>query len=252
VEVDVKVAVPRFDQAIAPCFEAAGHFLIATVENGKVVSAEVAHCAGPEGYRRVRLLQIHRADMVVCNGIKGCYRDMLAGSGVTVIANVTGLADEALNRLAGGELSPELTARDEVANYPAIPHQELVARARTLFENGGYTVTAGPEQASFLVDLLAETKCPVCSRPVRVAICCGAHTYRPTQEIVEFHHATPSGYDARVYFCPASPAASQCCQEYGIELIEPDMPGMELKQKPANKLPILRGRVAGHERASWV
>ena len=118
------------------------------------------------------------------------------------------------------------------------------------FGRHGYSVTGGPD--AFLVDLVAGIKCPVCGRPVNVAICCGAHTYSATQEIVEFHHTTPLEYDARVYVSPANAPVAECCREYGIELLDPETTDSEMPVRPKDKLPILKGPVRNHERASMV
>lgn len=244
------VAIPVLDEAVAPCFEAATRFEIIAVNEGQAVATKEAICDGPEGYRRIRLLQIHEVKVLICNGIKGVYRDMLTASGVTVIQKVSMPAEQALNRYLQGELVDELRVNDEASRPHDIPYQELVDKARALFTQGGYSVVSGPGEDSFLVDLIAETRCPVCDGMVRVAICCGAHTYRPTQEITEFYRAPLSDFNARVYISPTSPGVADCCEAYGIELVDPDAEEFSTPQSKPNSIPILRGPVVGHEKAS--
>jgi hypothetical protein len=91
--------------------------------------------------------------------------------------------------------------------------------------------------------------CPLCGKPVRVAICCAAHTYRADQEISQFHQATLSGYHARVYISPTQPATWQCCREYGIEPIDPDALEELADHGSRGAIPLLSGPVISHERA---
>jgi predicted Fe-Mo cluster-binding NifX family protein len=247
----VKVAIPHFGDSIAPRLEAAGSFIIAAVEGQEVTARQAVTCAVPEGHKRVRLLQVHRADVVICSGIKRLYQDMLTASGVTVIKDVTGSVEGALERFMAGELTPELPTPDELSEAPAIAHRDLVDWVTRCLEENGYSVTPPSESNYSLVDLVAEIRCPVCGRQVRVAVCCGSHTYRPTQEISEFHHATPTGFHAKVYVCPANPAIVTSCQEYGIELLDPESWTGQGRSPRPNKLPVLRGPVPGHERASY-
>jgi predicted Fe-Mo cluster-binding NifX family protein len=250
-EVKLKVAIPQFAGAVAPCFEAAGNIMIANVENSLVTSSQAVKCVGPEGYRRVRLLQVPRVNILICNGIRGFYRDMLAASGVTVYQNVSAPVENALEQFLAGKLAAEAPCVEELTESCNIPHQDLIYWARELFESHGYSVTPGPDQDHHLIDLVAEIRCPVCGGQVRVAICCGAHTYRATQEITEFHHAAPLEYNARVFVCPVNPTVARYCREYGIELVNPDFEGVYGYTTVDDKLPILRERVRDHEEASW-
>ena len=245
----MKIALPQFGDSVAPRFEAASTFAIVTIANEAVESVQSVESAGPEGYRQVRLLQIHRVAVLICSGIKSACRDMLVASGIAVIPNVNGEIKGVLAQYLAGELKTE-TAPVEATEICPVPHEELVRQARSLFEQNGYRVMPGPGPDSFLVDLVAETDCPVCQRPVRVAVCCGAHTYRSLQEVVEFHHASGAGYNARVYFSPAQAGVSRCCREYNIELIDPSAladTASETSSPPP--IPLLRQPVSGHERA---
>ncbi|MFH2057251.1 MAG: NifB/NifX family molybdenum-iron cluster-binding protein [bacterium] len=242
--------MPELKSAVAPCFEAATSFTLAAVDGRHWKRLASVSCRETGGYRRVRLLLFHNVELLICNGINASHRDTLAAAGVAVISNVNTLTNEALADLAEGRL--KVTQPPEPGAGPACryTHEQLVAWAHELFSAGGYQVLPGPGEDSFLVDLIAEVDCPVCSRRVRIAICCGAHTYKSQQEIKAFHHATPSGYDARVYVCPAEEQIVESCREYGIEVIDPgNAPAIQNAQREG-KLPILKSTVAGHERAS--
>jgi len=246
----IKIAIPQLDDSVAPRFEAARSFLIAETSGGQILSTRIIECDGPEGYRRIRMLQIHRATVLICNGINSSYRDMLTVSGVTVVPKVSGRVDYALGRYLEGKLLPEENHSYEATERCAIPHTDLVNCARRLFEAHGYVVTLGPGPDSFLIDLVAEIPCPVCDRRVKVAICCGAHTYRADQEITEFHHATPTGYNARVYVSPPTPPIEKCCREYGIQLVDPAQVAETTDDLSTSLIPLLSGPVTDHEQAT--
>lgn len=235
---------------VSPRFEAASTFLVVTTEGGHVVSKETVTCPGTEGFRRFRMLRIHQVSVLICNGIKGSYKDMLVSSGVTVIDKVSCELELALQKFLDGVLRPEEILIEDLPEPCTVPHEKLVRAARMLFQKHGFAVSPGPDQGSFLVDLVAEMVCPRCQRPVRVAICCGAHTYRANQEITEFHLATQSGYHARVYVCPARPSLLTCCHEFGIELVDPDQSSMISSPEKLERIPLLKGTVLEHEQAS--
>ena len=249
-ESNTKVAIPQLGDAVAPCFEAARSFLIAEIQDGVIGRSHVIVAEAPEGYRKVRLLRVHQPDCLICNGIKTIYCDMLTASGVKVIQGVGMLVETALSKFAMGKLTPSTFVPVDRAQPEPTDRAKLIAWTKEHFENTGYTVSPGPGEDCFLIDLIAEIKCPVCSKTVTVAICCGAHTYRTTQEIVEFYYATSSGYNARVFVWPSIPEVRLCCGEYGIELIDPELYETTRPQETANRLPLLKGLVAGHERAS--
>jgi len=245
----MKIAIPTYGDNIAPCFEAAGFFTLVSTNDNIPVSSKPITCSGREGYNRVRLLQVHSVEVLLCNGIKGFYRDMLTGSGITVIQGVSGPAASVLAEFLNGELKAESHDADEISEPCEISHEELVEWTADYFGSCGYRISSGPGEDAGLVDLVAEMSCPLCGKPVRIAICCGAHTYRANLEIREFHHATLSGFNARVYVRPGDPAIANCCREFGIEFIDPKNALPNGKICTEQPIPALIGPVIGHERA---
>lgn len=245
----MKIAIPTYADNIAPCFEAAGFFTLVSTRDNIPVSSKPITCSGKEGYFRVRLLQVHSVDVLICNGIKGFYRDMLTGSGIEVIRGVSGPAARALAEFLNGELKAESYSADEISPPCEIPRDELIAWTTDYFTSCGYRVSPGPGEDVILVDLVAEITCPLCGKPVRVAICCGAHTYRADLEIREFHHATLSGFNARVYVYPGDAAIATNCREFGIEFIDPKQAGSYAEIQSKQPIPALAGPVSGHEKA---
>ena len=244
-----RIAMPILDESIAPCFEVARLFMISEIGNGRETLTKVENCAGCEGFGRVRFLQENHVDVLICNGIKSFYRDLLIASGIKVISDVNLPSNEALNRYASKNLQATKNTPACATFHGNIPHEDLVCWAKDLFGSHGYKVTALDSHASSLVDFIAEMKCPLCSKSVRVAVCCGAHSYNYSQELKHFHYSTSSNYHARVYVYSATEELSQSCREYDIELIDPESEDILPGNEAGNRFPILRNPIEGHEKA---
>lgn len=243
-----KVAIPKLGELVAPRFEAARCIQIVTVKDGKIVESNTIDCNVAEDYQRVRLLQIHRVSVLICNGINTSIKDILAATGIKVIEKYSGNTEDLIQDYLQGNVISIAKTSTTAASPPDILHENLIERARHLFEANGFQVVSGPGPEAFLIDLIAEMECPVCNLPIRVAICCAAHTYRADQEITEFHHATRSGYNARAYVSPHQSSIWKCCEEYGIKAIDANMePDLEIQQEPT-AIPLLSGRIEGHEK----
>ena len=243
------VAIPRYNEEVAPCFEAARTFVIIRLDDGRTVSQEVVQNTGCKGFGNLQLLRERGVNTLICNGIKVFYRDALVASNITVISDISDGIEAALERYVSGELSARENLADTECTTP-IPLQDLVCWTKELFSVHGYRVSEREEPDQFPIDLVAEIDCPVCNRPVRIAICCGAHTYRCRQEISELNRVAKSSYDARVYVRPTTPQVETCCREYGIELIDPNAKFASADHPTPSRLPILQQPVEGHEKAS--
>jgi len=242
--------MPMLDQSVAPCFEAANTFLLVTITDGAVQERVTLACQGKDGFTRVKLMRLHDVDLLICGGIKNHYRDILTACGVQVIAQISCAIEQALGDLLKGRLAVAAEAVEQSELACEMPHCNLLEWAKELFSRNGYKVSAGPGEDAFLVDLVAEMTCPQCHRPVRVAICCGAHAYRCTTEISEFHHTTRFDYHARVYVSPANPTIESYCRDYGIELLDPGRVEPVQQLPDLHRLPILKGVIHDHERLS--
>ena len=243
------VAIPIYREHVAPCFEVAQKFLIARFEGNQEVSREIVKSSGCTGFGNLQLLRDQKVSTLICNGIKAFYRDTIVASRIEVIDNISLAVDDVLS----GWVSQKLRAGGTVAEddaCPPVPLPDLVCWTKELFTSHGYKVETRDPSEVFPVDLVAEITCPICERPVRVAICCGAHTYRCSQEIAELSRVSRANYHARVYVRPSSPQVEKCCREYGIELIDPNAKFAHADHPAADRLPILQQMVEGHERAS--
>jgi predicted Fe-Mo cluster-binding NifX family protein len=246
----VIVAIPVFDDAIAPCFEAASRFIVYHVQADRIESEKVEQADGCDGFGRVHLLRKVKADVLICSGIKAFYRDMLTSTGMRVIAGISEPYRQALSRFLSGNLQDVSTAHPSCPAGHDIPLRDLICWTKDLFKSHGYKVTIAMNTSPFPIDLIAEINCPRCGKPVRVAICCGAHSYRADQEIREFNLVTGGDYHARVYVHPRNRYAEDYCRQYNIELIDPDRDFYQPSDTPPDRLPVIKQVVTGHELAS--
>ena len=246
---DMNVAIPKLNNAIASCFESAKQFEIVVVKNRRISSSKSVKCYASEGFQHVRLLRVHQIQTLICGGIKRFYRDQLLSIGIVVIPNVNDTIENALNRFLADELISYDNTQYETENSNLVSHDELIKWATELFENNGYSVSPCSEYHSSLVDFVAKIECPVCSKKIDVAICCGAQIYRVDQEIEEFHHSTKTSYDARVYVYFTNPKIIKNCDEYGINFISPEMIHLSDREESKTTIPILQKPIEGHERA---
>jgi len=241
--------MPKLKESIAPCFETARYFLIVNVREGREISSSIVNGTGCEGFGQVRLLQDHNVDTLICGGIKSFYKQLLISCGINVIESVDVPFDDALSLYLDGELEPSEAEETLPELSVEIPHEDLVCWATELFESHGYRILKTEMERAFPIDLVAEINCPVCHRPIRVAVCCGAHTYRSDQEIQEFHHVTRSSFQARVYVYPARSSVRRCCCDYGIQVLDPDADALNRDHVEPGRIPLLEQPIAGHERA---
>ncbi len=244
----MNVAIPKLNNNVAPCFEVAKAFEIIEIKNNNVVSSKTVDCSAGEGFKRVRLLHLHNIETLICNGIKEFYRNQLAAMGITVIPNINDSIEKAIIRFIANELP--VYENDTVKSQESydVSHDDLISWAKELFETNGFTVTQNISKDAFLLDLIAEIQCPLCKKSIKVAVCCGGHTYRPDQEIKEFHHSVKSPYNVRAFIYSDSSQIANSCGEYGIEFISPERINLIKSSSAAMDVPIFSGPIEGHDK----
>jgi len=215
----LRIAIPCFGEEVAPLFGAARRFRIWDVRDGRIEQYGEVALEEDGGIVRTRLMRDMQVNVIVANGIEGRLRQMLETEGRIVVDQVIGTATDALFGYLAGRFRP---ARTEATPARQVHHTaDVVAWTAELFERSGWQVRAVHDPAFFPVDLVCKTDCPVCHKPVRIAVCCGAHAYRVDEEIREFHRVTASGYHARVYVHQAISSVEKTCRSFGVELLDP-------------------------------
>jgi predicted Fe-Mo cluster-binding NifX family protein len=108
----VKLAIPRFGEEVAPCFEYSATIAIFTVKRRRVVDQTDFSLQSREALDRVRLLRDQSVDALICGGVQAFFEDMLVDHGITVISWVSGNVDELLRRYLHGQLVPGVKRQD--------------------------------------------------------------------------------------------------------------------------------------------
>ena len=102
----MKVALPRFGESVAPCFEHTATISIFEVASGRVGGQTDFSLHSRDPFDRVRLLRDQEVDTLICGGMQHRFQDILEGRGIHVISWVSGNVDELLARFLAGDLKP--------------------------------------------------------------------------------------------------------------------------------------------------
>jgi predicted Fe-Mo cluster-binding NifX family protein len=100
----VKIAIPRFEESVAPCFEYSATMAIFTVEGMEIVSQVDVSIRSRVAFDRIRLLREHGVDTVICGGVQEVYEDMLRAHGIHVVSWVAGNVEDLLHDFLLGRL----------------------------------------------------------------------------------------------------------------------------------------------------
>lgn len=243
----MNVAIPILNECVAPCFEAAKTFKVFKTRGTEVFSTKLFRCNTNTGYTIIKLFEIHEIDVLICNGIKNYLKDQLNSIGIKVISDINDNPESVVNRFLSGEIKEKERIRICSLDCNAVLHEDLVRWAKELFEENGFEVTSFKANDTFLIDLVAKFTCPVCHKPIKVGVCCGAQTYRVDQEIREFFYSANSRYDACAYVYIDDPIVKEYCSKYGIEYLCTENIEYRTAKSDWPVIPILKNPIAGHE-----
>ncbi|MBU0517802.1 NifB/NifX family molybdenum-iron cluster-binding protein [bacterium] len=243
-----RVAVSCFGEEVAPCFDTARRFRYWEIVAGEAVRYRELHTDSDSGIARIQLLTQAGVHVLICNGITERLRELLEANECVVIDGVVGSSSDALFGLMAGQIFPA-SKKQALKPEQMQPHTaDLVAWTEELFQRSGWKVRRVSGDSLFPIDLLAEIICPVCQKPVRSAICCGAHAYRLEEEIKEFKRISAAGYNARVYVHHVIPGILKTCRDFEIELLDPyEFTQNEIQAASAHSIAPLKGRILDHE-----
>ncbi len=101
----MKIAIPVWDNRISPVFDTASRLLIVEVEDQKEASRFETALDDQELSRRCLRIQGMEIDMLICGAISRLYSRMLKGSGIQIISEISGHAEEVLEAYLQGALS---------------------------------------------------------------------------------------------------------------------------------------------------
>ena len=122
----MKVAIPRFEEQVAPCFEYSATITIFTIEDQRIVEQVDFTLQSQRAFDRVRLLRDQDVETLICGGVQDRFEDLVGATGIRVISWVSGNVEDLLSRFLNGTLTPG-TGRLGKARSPApqIPDGEL-------------------------------------------------------------------------------------------------------------------------------
>lgn len=107
----MKVAISLFGPLVSPRFGYSPEMILVTIEGGEIVSQERLYTRGLNIPHLLNHLSASKVDAVICGGIDDfCYRQ-LASRGISIVPNVVGDAERALEFFLRGKLRPHTDCR---------------------------------------------------------------------------------------------------------------------------------------------
>jgi predicted Fe-Mo cluster-binding NifX family protein len=119
--VPTKVAIPRFGEAVAPCFEYSATITIFTIRGSQVVDQTDFRLTSREPVDRVRLLRDQKVQTLICGGVRERFEYLVLACGIRVISWVSGNVDELLGLYLEGRL---VSGTASVSGAPAQPFDD--------------------------------------------------------------------------------------------------------------------------------
>jgi len=102
----MKVAIPRFGEVVAPCFEYSATIAIFTIKGQKITDQVDFTLQSQETLDRLRLLRDQKVNTLICGGVQDFFEDLVLAKGIKVISWVSGNVDDLLQKFIKGELVP--------------------------------------------------------------------------------------------------------------------------------------------------
>jgi predicted Fe-Mo cluster-binding NifX family protein len=102
----MNVAIPLFGSRISPRFDFCQEMLIVTIDRGRVTGRKTVSVSTLAPLQRIADLCNRNVNAVICGGINNLIHSHLRNNGISVIYDVMGEADEALDRYLAGQLQP--------------------------------------------------------------------------------------------------------------------------------------------------
>ncbi len=103
---NTKVAIPRFGETVAPCFEYSATVAIFTIENDQVIAETDFTLQSQRALDRVRLLRDQGVDTLICGGVQDKIQDLMEAQGIRVISWVKGEVENLIEQFLRDELRP--------------------------------------------------------------------------------------------------------------------------------------------------
>ena len=119
----MRIAIPRFGETVAPCFEYSATMAIFTVDGGQIIEQVDVPLESRVPYDRVRLMKVKQVNTVICGGVQAFYEDLLKANDIQVISWVSGKVEDLLSLFLEGRLTSGTARLGGDGTYPpdAVP-----------------------------------------------------------------------------------------------------------------------------------
>ncbi|MCP4677383.1 MAG: hypothetical protein GY854_18085 [Deltaproteobacteria bacterium] len=103
----MKIAVPRFEEEVAPCFDYSVNIVVFTIQNDNIIAEKKFTLSSQNTVDRIRLLRDQEVDVLICGGIQDRFEDMVKANGIRVISWVSGNVEDLIRDFLDHKLKPE-------------------------------------------------------------------------------------------------------------------------------------------------
>ena len=100
----MRIAIPIWEDKISPVLDTASRLLIVEIEDRGVASRFEIYLDEQDLSRRCFRIQRMEVDILICGAISHHFARMLMGSGIRVIPEISGQAEEVLKAYLQGDL----------------------------------------------------------------------------------------------------------------------------------------------------
>jgi predicted Fe-Mo cluster-binding NifX family protein len=100
----MRIAIPIWDEKISPVLDTASRLLIVETKDQNVASRYEIYLDEQDLSRRCFRIQGMEIDILICGAVSHHFARMLTGSGINVIPEISGQAEEVLDAYLQGDL----------------------------------------------------------------------------------------------------------------------------------------------------
>lgn len=101
----MKIVIPYSRGRISPVFDAAEHFYLIEVKNGKEIARREFDFTGNEIFAKAQMLSQLNADVVICGAISGIQEYALKNTGIQLFTFICGELEKVLEAFLQGNLT---------------------------------------------------------------------------------------------------------------------------------------------------
>ena len=102
----MKIAIPRFGERVAPCFEYSATIAVFEIRKKRIVGQTDFTLQSTNSFDRLRLLKDQGVEVLICGGIQDRFEDMVKANGIQVVSWVSGDVESLLSQFLEGRLTP--------------------------------------------------------------------------------------------------------------------------------------------------